>query len=141
MQLRAEKRNSMAKVLIVEDDATLRSAYETVLTMEGFEVSSAADGLEGLRQALEMKPDLIILDMLMPNMDGMQFLATFKQQNQNPGTKIIVFSNIAAPEKMKEAQDLGAMKYLTKATFTPKEMVATIKEALGGSAEETKPGE
>lgn len=125
----------MSKVLIVEDDATLRSAYETVLTMEGFDVASAADGLEGLRQALEMKPDLIILDMLMPNMDGMQFLKTFQQQNQNPDTKIIVFSNIAAPEKMKEAMDLGAMKYLTKATFTPKEMVSTIKQALGGAPE------
>lgn len=123
----------MAKILIAEDDATLRTAYETVLTMEGFEVLSASDGLEGLRMALDSKPDLIVLDMLMPNMDGMEFLRTFKKQSQSSDTKIIVFSNIASPDKMKEATDLGALKYLTKATFTPKEMVATIKEALGQS--------
>jgi two-component system, OmpR family, response regulator CpxR len=120
----------MAKILIVEDDAILQNAYHTVLTMEGFDVSMAPDGLEGLRLANEKKPDVVLLDMLMPNMNGLQFLKSFNPK-QHPETKVIVFSNIVAPDDVKQAMELGAVKYLTKATFTPKEMVATIKEVIG----------
>jgi DNA-binding response OmpR family regulator len=119
----------MAKILIVEDDAILQSAYNTVLSMEGYEVVTAPDGAEAFRLASESSFDLILLDMLMPNMTGLQFLRVFKPK-EHPHTKIIVFSNVMVPEDMKEAIDLGAAKYLTKATFTPKEMVATIKEVL-----------
>lgn len=120
----------MAKVLIVEDDAILQNAYHTVLTMEGYDVATAPDGLEGIRLAKENKPDLILLDMLMPNMNGLQFMKAF-QPKEHPETKVIVFSNIMAPDDVQQAMALGAAKYLTKATFTPKEMVETIKEVLG----------
>lgn len=122
----------MPKVLIVEDDAILQNAYHTVLTMEGFEVSMAPDGLEGLRLVEEVKPDVVLLDMLMPNMNGLQFLKSYNPK-QHPETKVIVFSNIVAPDDVKQAMELGAVKYLTKATFTPKEMVATIKEVIASS--------
>lgn len=122
----------MAHILIIEDDAILQNAYHTVLSMEGFEVDAAPDGLEGLKLAQEKKPDLVLLDMLMPNMNGLQFLKLFEPL-KHPETKVIVFSNIMAPEDVKQAMELGAVKYLTKATFTPKEMVSTIKEVLGGA--------
>ncbi|HVE80943.1 MAG TPA: response regulator [Candidatus Dormibacteraeota bacterium] len=120
----------MARILIVEDDSILQSAYNTVLSMEGYQVDVASDGLEGLRVAKEKKPDLILLDMLMPNLGGLEFLKVFEAKN-HPETKIIVFSNIVSPEDVRQAMDLGAVKYMTKANFTPKEMVATIKELLG----------
>lgn len=123
----------MAKVLIIEDDAILQGAYTTVLTMEGFTVDSAPDGQEGLRKAQADEPDIILLDMLMPNMNGIDFLKMYDLKNKHPNTKVIVFSNISIPESMKEAMQLGAVKYLTKASFTPKEMVATIKDLLGES--------
>jgi DNA-binding response OmpR family regulator len=122
----------MARILIAEDDAILQSAYTTVLSMEGYEVDTVPDGAEALRIAAEKNYDLILLDMLMPNMTGLQFLRVFQPKIKHPNTKVIVFSNVVVPEDMKEAIDLGAIKYLTKATFTPKEMVATIKEALAG---------
>lgn len=120
----------MSRVLIVEDDSILQNAYHTALAMEGFEVNMAPDGLEGLRMAKEHKPDVILLDMIMPNMSGLQFLKSFNAK-QHPETKVIVFSNIVSPEDVKQAMELGAIKYLAKAIFTPKEMVATIKEVMG----------
>lgn len=120
----------MTKVLIVEDDPILNRAYVTVLTMEGFEVDSATDGYEGIKKAEASSPDIILLDMLMPNMDGLSFLRAFKQKENHPNTKIIVFSNMSVPESMQEAVSLGAAKYLTKSSFTPKEMVEVIKETL-----------
>ncbi len=121
----------MAKILIVEDDAILQSAYNTVLSMEGFEVFTAPDGVEGLRVANEQSPDVILLDMLMPNLNGIDFLRSYDVKTKHPNSRVIVFSNISVPESMKEAMQLGAVKYLTKASFTPKEMVAVIKEVLG----------
>ena len=120
----------MSKILIIEDDPILRSAYTTVLTMEGFEVRGAPDGLEGLRLAQEEEPDLILLDMLMPNLGGVQFLQAYKLKTEHPHVKVIVFSNISVPEQMSEVMALGATRYLTKSQFTPKEMVSTIREAL-----------
>jgi len=130
----------MPKVLIVEDDAILQNAYNTVLSMEGFDVETAPDGVEGLRVAQAKKPDVILLDMLMPNMNGLQFLKLFEPK-KHPETKIIVFSNIVSPDDVKQARELGVVKYLTKATFTPKEMVDTIKETLQGAEHgESTPG-
>lgn len=122
----------MSQVLIIEDDAILQNAYNTVLTMEGFDVETAPDGLEGLKLAQAKKPDIILLDMLMPNMNGQQFLKLFEPL-KHPETKVIVFSNIVSPEDVKHAMGMGVVKYLTKSTFTPKEMVSTIKEVLSKS--------
>src|SRR5688500_1694091 len=121
----------MTKVLIVEDDPFLQRAYTTVLTMEGYDVSFAPDGLEGLKKARELKPDLVLLDLLMPNMNGFEFMKQYNLK-AHPETKVVVFSNIVTPEEIKKAMELGASKYLTKARFTPKDIVTTIKEVLAG---------
>lgn len=126
----------MPKILIVEDDSILQSAYDTVLTMEGYETRTAPDGIEGLRLAQEDEPDVILLDMLMPNLNGLEFLRAYDAKNKHPHCKIIVFSNMSVPSDVKDAMQLGATKYLTKSSFTPKEMVSIIKEVIGtgGSA-------
>ena len=119
-----------AKVLIVEDDAVLNSAYETVLKMEGHDARSACDGVEGLEMAEQDEPDIILLDMLMPNLNGLEFLQKYNPRQNHPNTKIIVFSNMSVPSDVKNAMELGASKYLTKSSFTPKEIAGIIKEVL-----------
>ncbi|HSX41636.1 MAG TPA: response regulator [Candidatus Saccharimonadales bacterium] len=128
----------MPKVLIIEDDAILQSAYDTVLTMEGYETKTAPDGIEGLRLAQQENPDVILLDMLMPNLNGLEFLKAFDAKNKHPKTKIIVFSNMSVPSDVKDAMQLGASKYLTKSSFTPKEMVGIIKEAMASAGEKSE---
>ncbi|HUC87075.1 MAG TPA: response regulator [Candidatus Saccharimonadales bacterium] len=119
-------------VLLVEDDAVLRSAYETVLEMEGYRVKIAIDGLEALKLAQSEEFDVILLDMLMPNLGGLEFLQAFEAKTKHPATKIIVFSNMSVPSDVKDAMQLGATKYLTKSSFTPKEMESIITEILIG---------
>lgn len=121
----------MSKVLVIEDDDILRQAYITKLQMEGFSVDSASNGREGLKKAQANPPDIILLDMLMPNMDGLEFLKEYDLKKKHSKVKVVVFSNASMPGTVKAAIELGASKYLTKASFTPNEMVTTVKEVIG----------
>jgi len=120
----------MAKVLIVEDNQALRKIYVTLLAKEGYEVAFASDGREALAMATASPPDLILLDMMMPHLDGVGFLREFDLKGRHPDVKVIVFSNTEMPAKVKEARDLGALRYVTKYNFTPKDMVALVRETL-----------
>ncbi len=117
-------------VLIVEDDPMLRGAYETVLSMDGYDTAVASDGQEALDIARKMEPDVILLDMLMPTMNGLEFLEHFQVKKEHPKTKIIVFSNMSVPSDVQNALRYGAVKYLTKSSFTPREIEDIIKEVL-----------
>jgi CheY-like chemotaxis protein len=117
------------KILIVEDDKFLRQAYNNILSNQSFDVKIAADGKEGLDIANAWKPDVVLLDLLMPVMDGIDFLKAFNAP-EHPETKIIVFSNLSMPEKVNEAITLGAVNFKTKAMFTPREMIALIRDTL-----------
>ncbi len=120
----------MQSILIIEDDSLLQSAYVTVLKANGYRVDAASDGLEGLEKARTSKPDVILLDMLMPNLNGLEFLQKYNMKQTSPLTKIIVFSNMSVPSDVKDAMNLGATKYLTKSSFTPKEISEIIKDIL-----------
>lgn len=128
----------MARVLIVEDDQFLRNAYNNVLSKENFDVKVAENGHIGLEIANGWKPDVIMLDMLMPGMDGVEFLKQYDAKSK-PDVKIIVFSNMSIPEKVNEAISLGAIDYKTKANFTPKEMVNFIRETISGPSNTPAP--
>lgn len=117
------------KILIVEDDKFLRQAYQNILTKEDFDVKLAINGKEGVDIALAWAPDLVLLDLLMPEMDGIGFLKAF-DASAHPDTKIIVFSNLSLPEKVNEAIELGAVNFKTKAMFTPHEIIALIHDTL-----------
>jgi DNA-binding response OmpR family regulator len=119
-------------ILIIEDDAVLRGAYETALTLEGYHTRTASDGEEGLAMAEQDEPDLILLDMLMPKLNGQEFLRRFDAPTKHQRTKIIVLSNMSVPSDVKDALYLGATKYLTKSSFTPKEIESIIQEVLTG---------
>lgn len=120
----------MAKILVVEDDPALRKIYVSILTKEGHAVTGAFDGTEGLRLATESEPDLILLDMMMPNMNGIEFLRAYDIKGRHPTVKVIAFSNTEKPEFMHEAPKLGAAKYITKYSFSPKALVELIGQTL-----------
>jgi CheY-like chemotaxis protein len=120
----------MARVLIVEDNAALQKIYVTLLTKEGFDVECVGDGAQALSRAETRPPDLILLDMMMPNLDGLGFLRAYDLKGRHPGVKVVIFSNTEMPEKVKEAMALGAARYMTKYNFTPKKMVELIREMV-----------
>lgn len=117
----------MACILLIEDDLTIQSAYKTILEMEGFEVMVASDGEQALEAAKNQEPDVILMDMLMPRMDGLTFLKAYDQPNKHPKVKVLCFSNMSIPESKDLALELGAIEYLAKSNFTPREMISKIK--------------
>ena len=130
----------MSRVLVVEDDQFLRNAYHNILDKENFEVQIAENGTVGLKIAKEWRPDLIMLDLLMPGIDGIEFLKQFDAK-AHPETKIIVFSNLSLQEKVNDAIALGAADFKTNANFTPKDMIALIRSTIVGETEAPKPPE
>lgn len=115
----------MTKVLIVEDNETLNEAYKLILEKDGHTVSTAFNGEEGLEKLKEVSPDLILLDMLMPKMDGLEFLRHFDAKKY-PKTTIIILSNLNEDEQVDEARRLGAHRYILKANTSPRELAARV---------------
>jgi DNA-binding response OmpR family regulator len=120
----------MSKILIIEDDAFLRSLAVTKLEKELFEVSMAANGQEGLAAIAANKPDLVILDLMLPVMSGFDILKSLKADDATKDIKVIVFSNLGEESDIKTCLDLGANDYLVKANFTLDELVEKIKGLL-----------
>lgn len=117
-------------VLVIEDDHDLNSAYCMVLEREDYVVKSAKDGIEGIEQLKEFTPDLILLDLRMARMDGVEFLRQIKLPENFPDTKVIVFTNFDLNEEIQEAFDLGASRYVLKAMVSPKQLAKLVKEEL-----------
>jgi DNA-binding response OmpR family regulator len=121
----------MAKILIIEDDPRLELTYDAIFKKHGHEVVRAHDGEEGLRMAESENPDIILLDMLMPRMHGVEFLRQYDAKNKHPNTKIIVFSNMDSADLQKQAADLGATRYEVKSRFSPNQLAHLVNETLG----------
>jgi len=120
----------MAKILIIEDDPFIRNVYDKILTKDNHRVVTAKDGQEGLDAAERYSPDLIILDMMMPVLDGIQFLEAYNIKEKHPTVKVIVLSNNMMQEKINQAVELGAVNYKTKSMFSPREMIDLVQETL-----------
>ncbi|HNZ55342.1 MAG TPA: response regulator [Candidatus Paceibacterota bacterium] len=118
------------KILIVEDDEFLRSLNAKRLEGEGFEVLVAVDGNEALTKLTEIKPDLIFLDLLLPNVDGFEVLTKIKQDETTKNIPVIVFSNLGQAEDIEKAKKLGADDFMVKANFTLDDVISKIKETL-----------
>lgn len=118
------------KVLIVDDDAFLSGIYATKLELEGFQVVSARDGEEGLKAAMREKPDLILLDVLMPKLDGFEVLKRLKAEPEFKATPVIMLTNLGQKEDIEKGLADGAVDYLIKAHFVPAEAVDKIKKVL-----------
>lgn len=126
----------MTNVLVVEDYPSIQKIYQIALTREGYNVTVAADGKEALELVATHSPDLILLDLLMPRVGGLEFLRRYNLAD-HPHTKVIVFSNLASPELSEEAKALGASLYLAKSRYTPKELIHEIEKLLGRPHEQT----
>lgn len=120
------------KILLVEDEFFIRDLYERYLTKNGYEVISAIDGEDGLTKALENKVDLILLDIMMPKLTGLEVLKRIKSEdNISKDTPIYLLTNLGQESIIKEAFKLGAEGYLLKAKMLPKQIVEEIKKILG----------
>jgi two-component system alkaline phosphatase synthesis response regulator PhoP len=118
----------MITVLLIDDEELLTSAYELGLTKAGLRVVTAKTGAEGLLLTQSEKPDIILLDMLMPEMNGIEFLENIKAKKQHGRYKIFGFSNIENPEVINAAKKLGIQDYLLKVEFTPKQLADFITQ-------------
>lgn len=122
--------NSDIKILIVEDDNFLVEMYTTKFELEGFQVVSAEDGEKGLATAKAESPDIILLDILMPKMDGFTTLEELKKDESTKDIPVILLTNLGQKEDVKKGFEIGAAGYLIKAHFMPSEVVAKIKKIL-----------
>ena len=122
--------NQKYKILVVEDDEFLLELYSTKLQMEGFQVFSANDGERGLRYAKEKNPDLILLDIVLPKMDGLDVLRKIKENKDTEKIPVVLLTNLSQKDEVQEGLKAGAKDYLIKAHFMPSEVVEKIKKLL-----------
>jgi len=117
-------------ILIIEDDKFLRELIAQKLLREGYEISEALDGEEGIKKIKEEKPDLILLDLILPGIDGFEVLSQMREESRLSSIPVIILSNLGQKEDVEKGMKLGAVDYLIKAHFTPGEIIEKIRKAL-----------
>lgn len=122
---------SSKKILIVEDESPLRNAVADILTFEGFQVFQAKNGQEGLDIALKDHPDLILLDLMMPVMDGLSMLEKLREdKGYGASAAVILLTNINDPDKVAQATSAGSYDFLVKSDWNIEDVVRKIKTRL-----------
>ncbi len=121
------------RILLAEDDRFLRKAAETALKRQGFTVLSAVDGEEALRMARTEAPDLILLDLIMPKLQGFEVLRALKADAATAATPVIILSNLGQDSDVKQAMEAGAAGYFVKANLSLQALVKQVGEMLGGA--------
>lgn len=127
METEAERNK---KVCIIDDEASIRDIYQTALSADGYEVVTAVDGEDGLRVIREQKPDIILVDIMMPKMDGLELMREIRKDSDFHKIPIIVMTNVDDRNIAQKAGNLNVEFYLTKSLFEPKKVVAIVAEAL-----------
>lgn len=118
-----------SKVLIVEDNDHLNNAYKIILEKNGHTVTTAFDGVEGLTQAAKAEPEVILLDLLMPNKTGLEFLREY-DVTKHPDVKVIILTNLGEEKQVKEAMALGAHRYVLKAHASPQQLATIVNHIV-----------
>lgn len=121
----------MKKILIIEDEEVLLNLLQKKLTQEGYEISVARNGGEGLRIMRDVKPDLILLDIVMPKMGGFEVMEEMGKEPELKKIPVIIVSNSGQPVEIDKAQQLGAKDWLIKTEFNPQEVVDKVRKQLG----------
>jgi len=129
----------MAKILIVEDDPLMSRMYQKIFTFEGYTVDMAGDGLEGLDKARVDKPTLILMDIMMPKMNGLQALEKLKADPELKAIPVIMLTNLAGQQDAEAALTKGAIKYIIKSEYEPKQVTNMVKEILAGYTRDEVP--
>jgi DNA-binding response OmpR family regulator len=124
----------VARILIVEDDRDLNNAYSVILKNEGHEVVEAFDGEEALKKLSKFSPDLILLDLLMPIMGGLEFLQQYDLAKAHPNVKVLIFTNMENSPEVNEAYKLGAHRCIIKSWTAPHNLARVVSDSLQGKA-------
>ena len=120
----------MAKILIVEDDTFLSDLYLHTFTFSGFDTYIAKNGLEGFDKAVEVKPDIIFLDIMMPKMNGIELMKKLKEQEATKGIPVVILSNFSDEALAKDAMANGALAYIIKSEYEPKQVIQMTNDWL-----------
>lgn len=118
------------KILVIEDDIFLRKIINKKLSRENYTIVEALSGAEGLELVEKEKPDLVLLDLILPEIDGFKVLARMKKDSKTSKIPVIILSNLGRKEEIRKGIKLGAVDYLVKAHLTPEEIVSRVKVVL-----------
>ena len=121
----------MTKIAIIEDDPVISQMYRMKFEADGFEVQLADNGKRGVALVESFQPDIILLDLQMPHMDGTEALTEIRSHDWGKQTPVIILTNLGEEEAPKELRALGIHSYIVKADLTPRQVVGRVKEALG----------
>jgi CheY-like chemotaxis protein len=126
---RTARTDDEKRVLVVDDDPTTVKLISHFLHKEGYRVSTSLSGTEGLKKAFRESPDMIVLDILMPDLNGFQFLSIFRQVRENARVPVLILSSLAEEADILKGLEIGAVDYITK-PFSPQLLIAKIKKNL-----------
>jgi len=121
---------SNKKILIIEDDKFIRDLISTKLAQENYEVLEAKSGKEGIQKIKKEKPDLVLLDLILPEIDGFEVLARIKTDPTIASIPVVILSNLDQKEHIQKCEKMGAVAYFVKAHLTPTELIEKIKNFI-----------
>lgn len=122
----------MAKVLIIEDDLLMSRMYQKIFTFGHYEVETAVDGEEGLSKVVAVSPTVILLDIMMPKLNGLQVLEKLKADPATKNIPVIMLTNLAGQQDAETALSKGAVKYIVKSEHTPEEIFDMVQQIIEG---------
>lgn len=120
----------MANILVLEDNERINQAYKIILEKEGHTVRVAFNGEEGLEQVKDFKPEIILLDLDMPKMDGLDFLRHYDVRKTHKDVRVVIMSNLDKDKEVEEALKLGAYKYILKAHASPRQLANLVNHLI-----------
>ncbi len=126
----SDKNSKKTKILVIEDDTFLSEMYVTKFNQEGFEVLTAVDGESGLKVAQEELPNVILLDVLLPKINGLELLDILKKNPKAKEIPVVILTNLGKKEDVENGLKRGAASYLIKGHFSPLEVLAKVKEVI-----------
>lgn len=120
----------MTRIAIIEDDPTISQMYRMKFEADGFDVRMASDGKIGVELVKAFNPDIILLDIQMPEMDGAEALKLIRADKASKNTPVIILTNLGEEEAPREVRALGIHSYIVKANYTPRQVVSHVKDAV-----------
>jgi CheY-like chemotaxis protein len=120
----------VSKILLVEDDGLMSRMYDRIFSHEGYDVQVAADGEAGFVKAKEFQPDLILLDVMMPKLNGLELIKKLREDERTRHIMVVMLTNLGIQEKLDEAMRLGAAGCIIKSNHTPEEVVKMVEEFM-----------
>lgn len=124
--------DTKGKILIVEDDRYISKMYQLKLSLEGYDVQVAENGKQGVDKVKEFMPDIMLLDILMPELDGFEVLKIVKADDATKNIPVLIMSNLGQEDHVEKGMKLGAIGYVVKSQYTPSKVVEKIKSVLDG---------